>query len=144
MHLRRVAAAAAIPLLLASVGCEKDKEKAKKDAGQPCDNLLKGANASAALPSDIPAGITGATFYDVSESGKTKLYFAYLQGTDVPGTRDTIKAAYQQASIDIKGTDQEDGAEAEMEFEKGSTEGTVQVIPYCQGYVRIRYKVGPK
>lgn len=143
MQNRRLVAAAALPLLLASVGCDKDA-KNKKNAGIACDNLLKPADASAALPSDIPAGTSGATFYQLDTQGQTKRYFAYAAGTDVVKTRDDIRSAFQSASIDVKGGDQEEGAEAEFEFEKGSTEGSVQVIPYCKGYVRVRYTLGPK
>jgi type II secretory pathway pseudopilin PulG len=143
MRIRRLVAAAAVPLLLASVGCEKDKEEAKKNAGQSCDGLLKSAQADAALPSTLPSGLDGAVFYEVQTQGATKRYFAYVQGTDLVATRDKVKGAYETAKIEIEGTDQEEGAEAEFEFKQGGTEGSVQVIPYCQGYLRVRYRVGP-
>jgi hypothetical protein len=144
MQIRRLVAAAAVPLLLASVGCSDKDEKNKKNAGQPCDGLLKPADPAAALPSGIPAGVSGSTFFEVQTQGATKLYFSYATGTDVVKVRDDVKAAFEQASIEIAGTDQEPGAEAEFEFKKGDTEGSVQVIPYCQGYMRIRYRTGPK
>ncbi|MDQ1713247.1 MAG: hypothetical protein QOE45_2697 [Frankiaceae bacterium] len=145
MHIRRLLAVAAVPLLLASVGCsDKDEEKNKEAAGKSCDGILKPADAAAALPSTIPAGITGATFYEVQTAGATKRYFAYVSGTDLVKTRDDIKAAYETAKIEITGTDQEEGAEADMEFKVGNDEGSVQVIPLCQGTLRVRYRVGPK
>jgi hypothetical protein len=145
MRIRRLVAAAALPLLIASVGCsDKDKEEGKQNAGQSCDGLLKPADAAAALPSSVPAGIDGATFYEVQTAGATKRYFAYVKGSDLVATRDTIKTAFEGKSIEIEGTDQEEGAEAEFEFKQGSDEGSVQVIPYCSGYVRVRYRVGPK
>jgi hypothetical protein len=146
MQIRRYVAAAAVPLLLLAVGCEKDKdeEKNKEAAGKSCDGLLKPADASAALPSAIPAGVDGATFYEVATQGSTKQYFAYVTGDDLIGTRDKIKAAYEAKSITVKDTDQEEGAEAELEFEAGGNEGSVQVIPLCKDTLRIRYRVGPK
>jgi hypothetical protein len=145
MQTRRLVAAAAVPLLLASVGCsEKDKEKAKAAATKSCDGLLKPADAAAALPSTIPAGITGATFYEVQTTGATKRYFAYVSGTNEVTTRDAIKTAYQAASVEVTGTDQEPGVEADLEFKAGADEGSVQVIPLCQGTLRLRYRVGPK
>ena len=143
MQIRRLVAAAAIPLLFASVGCSKDDDEGAA-AGASCDGLLKPADAAAALPSDIPAGISGATFFEVQTQGQTKRYFAYYKATDLVKVRDDVKAAFEQASIEIEGTDQEEGAEAEFEFKKGDTEGSVQVIPYCKDYVRVRYRTGPK
>lgn len=145
MHTRRLLAAAAVPLLFASVACsDKDKEEGEKNAGKSCDGLLKPADAAANLPTEFPSGLTGATFYEVQTQGATKRYFAYVAGTDLVKTRDDIKAAYEAASIEIEGTDQEEGAEAEFEFKKGDTEGSVQVISLCQGNLRVRYRVGPK
>jgi hypothetical protein len=145
MQIRRLVAAAAVPLLLAAVGCsDKDKEKNKQAAGKSCDGLLKSADASAALPGEIPAGVDGATFYEKSVQGKTTQYFAYVSASDLVATRDKIKAAYEGKGINVKGTDQEVGAEAELEFEQGGNEGSVQVIPLCKDTVRLRYRVGPK
>jgi hypothetical protein len=143
MRIRRLLAAAAVPLLLASVGCS-DKDKEKENAGKDCTGLLKPADPAAALPTTIPAGVTGATFYEVQTQGSTKQYFAYVSGDDIVGTRDTIKNAMAGAGLTIKGTDQEEGAEAELEFEQGSNEGSVQVIPLCKDTLRIRWRVGPK
>jgi hypothetical protein len=144
MQIRRLVAAAAVPLLLAAVGCsEKDKDN-KEAAGKSCDGVLKSADASAALPGDIPAGVDGATFYEKSVQGKTTQYFAYVSGSDLVAMRDKIKAAFEGKSIDVKDTDQEEGAEAELEFEQGGNEGSVQVIPLCKDTLRLRYRVGPK
>lgn len=145
MQIRRLVAAAAVPLLFAAVGCsDKDKEKAKEATGKSCDGLLKTADASAALPSTIPAGVDGATFYEMETQGATKRYFAYVTGDDLVGTRDKIKAAFEAKNIEIEGTDQEEGAEAEFEFKAGADEGSVQVIPLCKDTLRIRWRIGPK
>ncbi len=138
MHIRRLLAAAAAPLLLASVGCS-----GKDAAGTSCDGLLKPADAAAALPSTIPAGVTGATFYELQTQGATKQYFAYVTGDDLVGMRDQIKTAFEQAKIEIEGTDQEEGAEAEFQFTRGGEEGSVQVTPLCKDTLRIRWRVGP-
>jgi glutamine synthetase len=145
MQIRRLVAAAAVPLLIAAVGCsdkDKDEEAEKSASGQSCDGLLKPADASAALPSAIPAGVSGATFYSVETQGATKRYFAYAEGSDFVKTRDEIKTAFENAKIEIEGTDQEE-VEAEFEFKAGDQEGSVQVVPLCQDHLRIRYRVGP-
>ncbi|HEX8003532.1 MAG TPA: hypothetical protein VF519_12630 [Mycobacteriales bacterium] len=145
MRARRLLAATVLPLLLVSfAACGEDEEKEAEEAfGKSCTDLKKPANASAALPADVPAGITGATFYDVQTQGSTKRYFAYVDGTDVVKVRDDIKAAYEAASIEIEGSDAEPPAEAEFEWKKGANEGSVQVVPLCQGTLRVRYRVGP-
>lgn len=145
MHIRRLIATAAVPLLLVAVGCsekEREEEEAKKNAAKSCEGLLKPAQASAALPAEIPAGLPDATFYESEKQGETTQYFAYVKGTDIVATRDAVKTAFEGAQIEVERTDQEEGAEAELEYKKGSTEGSVQVIPYCDGYLRVRYRVG--
>lgn len=145
MRFHRVLVALAIPLLLTSCGEseeEKEKEKAAEAFGAACD--LKPADPAAALPVDVPAGITGATFFQLDTQGSTRRYFAYVSGTDVVKVRDDIKAAYEQAGIEIEGSDAEPPAEAEFEWKKGTNEGSVQVVPLCKGTVRVRYRVGPK
>jgi hypothetical protein len=147
MLTRRLLAAAAIPLLLTTIGCsdkEKEEKEAEKAKTASCEGKLTPANASANLPADVPAGVTGATFYDLQTDGATKRYFAYVTGDDVVKTRDAIKNAFTGAGYEIEGTDEEGQAEAEFEFVKGSTEGSVQVIPHCTGYQRVRWRVGPK
>lgn len=144
MQIRRLVAVAAVPLLLASVACSDKDKDLKAAAGKSCDGLLKAADPAAALPSTVPAGITGATFYEVQTQGATKRYFAYVSGTDLVQTRDAIKTAYETAKIEITGTDQEEGAEADLEFKVGGEEGSVQVINLCEGTLRLRYRVGPK
>ncbi len=146
MRATRLLAAFAIPLLLTSAACgeneEEEKEKAAAAFSAACD--LKPADPAAALPSDIPAGITGATFFQLETQGSTKRYFAYVSGTDVVKVRDDIRAAYEQAGIEIEASDAEPPAEAEFEWKKGSNEGSVQVIPLCKDTVRVRYRVGPR
>lgn len=145
MRIRRVLVAAALPLLLTATACGDDDEKeGEKAASASCDGKLAAAKADAALPSDVPAGVTGATFYDLQTDGATKRYFAYAKGDDVVKTRDAIRSAFSGAGYEIEGSDEEGQAEAEFEFVKGSNEGSVQVIPHCSGYQRIRYRVGPK
>jgi hypothetical protein len=148
MRIKRLLVAAAIPLLVTSVACGEDGEKEKEEkeaaeaAGKTCN--LKPADANANLPAEIPSGATGATFYEVQTQGSTKRYFAYVPGEDIVKVRDDIKKAFEAASIEIEGTDEEPPAEAEFEWKKGDKEGSVQVIPECKGTVRVRYRVGPK
>lgn len=139
----RVGPLLAAGLLFLAPACGDDDDEGG-NATASCEGKLVAAKAEAALPSDIPAGVTGATFFDLQTDGATKRYFAYATGTDVVSTRDTIRTAFTGAGFEIEGSDEEVPAEAEFEWTKGSNEGSVQVIPHCQGYVRIRYRTGPK
>jgi len=89
------------------------------------------------------AGVTGATFFSTDTQGKTVQYFAYVSGDDLVKTRDDIKAAFATAGYEIEGTDQEEDAEAELEWKGKGQEGSVQVIHLCKDNLRIRYRVGP-
>ena len=141
----RVAPLMLAVLLAAAPACsDGDKEEGEAAAKASCDGKLVAAKSEAALPSDLPAGVTGATFYEVQTDGATKRYFGYTTGTDVVATRDTIRNAFSAAGFEIEGSDEEAPAEAEFEWVKGSNEGSVQVIPLCQGHQRIRYRTGPK
>ena len=139
MRIQRLLVAAVIPLLATSVACGEDEE-GEGAFSQACD--LKPADPAAALPADVPSGISGVTFYEVQTQGSTKRYFGYATGDNVVTVRDAIKTAYEQASIEIEGSDAEPPAEAEFEWKKGSTEGSVQVTPLCKDTVRVRYRVG--
>ena len=147
MRLQRLLVAAVVPLLATAVACgegeeEKEKEEASKAFQAACE--LKPADPAAALPADVPSGLSGATFYQLDTQGSTKRYFAYTSGSDVVAVRDQIRTAYEQAGIEIEGSDAEPPAEAEFEWKKGANEGSVQVVPLCRDTVRVRYRVGPK
>jgi hypothetical protein len=144
MRISRLLLAAVIPLLATSVACGENEDEEKKEAaaafGAACD--LKAADPAAALPSDVPAGFDGVTFYELQTQGSTKRYFGYAKGDDVVKVRDQIRSAYAAAAYEIEGSDAEPPAEAEFEWKKGSNEGSVQVTPLCKETVRIRYRVG--
>ncbi|MCA1824791.1 MAG: hypothetical protein ABR520_00925 [Mycobacteriales bacterium] len=142
--LRRLLVAATVPLLVTAVGCAKEKEERELRAAsqKSCDGLLKPANTAAALPSDLPAGASGATFYETEKQGATTLYYAYVAGDDLVRTRDAIKSAFESAGYEIEGTDQENGAEAEFEWKGKAKEGSVQVIHLCKNNLRLRWRVG--
>ncbi len=135
MSVRRGVAAAL--LLLAGCGGGAGTQN-----GGPCEGLLKPADPAAALPSGVPAGVAGATFYEVETQGATRRHYARLPGSDFVATRDTIKAAYEAAGLTIEGTDQE-AVEAEFQWSGNGREGSVQVIALCRDHLRIRYRAGP-
>ncbi len=143
MRVRRAAAIALLPFVLVTA-CSDDKDKEGADAGKSCEGLLKSADSAAALPADIPAGVDGATFFEVQTQGATKRYFAYLNGTDLVGTRDKVRTAFESGGYQIVGSDNEEGAEAEFEWTGKGKEGSFQVIPYCKDHIRVRYRVGPQ
>jgi hypothetical protein len=140
---RALCTALAVPLVVGVAGCggSSDGDNNESSAGgTSCDGLLKPANASAALPAELPSP-DGAVFYDVQTQGATKRYFAHLPGSDFKKERDDIKALFEAKGLKVPGTDQEE-VEAEMEFETAGGEGSVQVISLCKDNLRIRYTVG--
>jgi hypothetical protein len=98
------------------------------------------ASPAAALPGGFPSP-TGAVFYQLTPVGATKVHFAYIAGSDVVQTRDAIKAQLVAAGFTIKGSDQEDNVEADLDGDSAAHGGTVQVIHYCTGYLRLRYSL---
>ena len=144
---RALCVAAAVPLIVGVAGCGGSSGGEEGDegssAGVSCDGLLKDANASAALPADLPKP-DGAVFYEVQTQGSTKRYFAHVEGEDFVKARDDLKAQFESKGLKVLGTDQEE-VEAEFEFQSAAgEEGSVQVVPLCKDNLRIRWRVGPK
>ena len=140
MRLQRLLVALAVPLLATTAAACGDDDEGGGAFDAACD--LKAADPAAALPAGVPAGISGATFYELQTQGSTKRYFAYAEGEDVVKVRDAIKAEYEKAGYEIEGSDAEPPAEAEFEWKKDSAAGSVQVTPLCEDTVRVRYRVG--
>lgn len=139
---KALAALAALPLLLGVAACsEEDKAGAARVAAAPCPDGLDTARAAEELPPDFP-GVSGSRLYRFDSQGKTKIWYATLDGgtDDLVPVRDRIVDGLKSKGYDIEGTDQEQGAEAEAEF-KGPHEGTVRTRPLCDGHVEIRYKL---
>jgi hypothetical protein len=144
---RALCAAAAVPLIVGAAGCGGSSGSEEGDesssAGASCDGLLKDANASAALPADLPKP-DGAVLYEVQSQGATKRYFAHVGGSDFVKARDDLKAQFESKGLKVLGTDQEE-VEAEFEFQTAAgEEGSVQVVPLCKDNLRIRWRIGPK
>jgi len=142
MRISRLLVALAIPVLATTaVACGGEDDEGEGAFSADC-GTLESADPAAALPSEVPAGVSGATFYELQTQGSTKRYFAYAEGDDVVKVRDAIRSEYQKAGYEIEGSDAEPPAEAEFEWKKGSNEGSVQVTPKCKDTVRVRYRVG--
>jgi len=135
---RRLAVAA---MVLCATACDGG---ADEDAARPCAGLLLPAKAEASLPTGLPAGIDGATFYELQKVGSTRLHHARAAGDDIVAVRDAVERAYTDAGITIEGRDAEPPAEAELQWSVGDREGSVRVTPLCEGYVRLIYRVGPR
>lgn len=108
-------------------------------SARPCEGLLSPANPAATLPVDLPAA-DGQTVYEKATQGATTIWFAYARGADVVASRDALKAKFAAAGYTRLDDDAEPPAEAELQFE-GTYTGSVQVVPLCAGYLRIRYRV---
>ena len=120
---------------------DKDKEKAKKAAGATCPTSINGT-ASSQLPSDVPAPAGASSPYLSSSQGATKVWFFAVNGTpdQLASLRDSYDQLLQSKGYKIKGTDQEQGAEAESDF-SGPHDGTTNFQPLCQGKVNFRLKL---
>jgi len=138
-RVRFIAAALAVPLVVALAACDNDEKKAKEAASAPCPSNIS-QTASTPLPSDVPS--PGGTVYDYNSQGKTQFWFAAVDGgpDQLESLRDAYNTTLTGKGYKIEGTDQEDGAEAEAEF-SGAHEGTTQFIPLCSGKVRVRIKL---
>ena len=136
---RIVAAALAVPLIVALAACDDQEKKAKEAASAPCPSNIS-QTASTPLPSDVPS--PGGTVYEYNSQGKTQFWFVAIDGTpdQLETLRDTYNTTLTGKGYKIEGHDQEDGAEAEAEF-SGAHDGTTQFIPLCSGKVRVRIKI---
>lgn len=137
---RFVAAALAVPLILALASCsDGDKKKANEAAKAACPSTIS-QSASTPLPADVPS--PGGTVYEYNSQGKTQFWFAAVDGTpdQLVSLRDAYNTTLTGKGYKIEGHDQEPGAEAEAEF-SGVHEGTTQFIPLCSGKVRVRIKI---
>ena len=119
--------------------CDNGEKNAKKAASAPCPAGIS-QTASTPLPADVPS--PGGTVYDYNTAGKTRFWFAAIDGTpdQLLSLRDSYDTKLTGTGYTIKGHDQEPGAEAEAEF-KGAHEGTTQFQPLCTGKVRVRIKL---
>jgi len=134
-----MAAALAVPLVVALAACDNDEKKAKEAANAPCPSNIS-QTASTPLPSDVPS--PDGTVYDYNSQGKTQFWFAAVDGApdQLKSLRDGYNTTLTGKGYKIEHTDQEDDAEAEAEF-SGAHEGTTQFIPLCSGKVRVRIKL---
>jgi hypothetical protein len=139
---RILAAVAVLPLVAVLASCsDGDKEKAKENAGKACPSSIN-ATASDALPSDVPPPSGASSPYLSSSQGATKLWFFAIDGTadQLASLRDAYDKQLTGKGFTIKGTDQEEGAEAESEF-SGPHDGTTNLQPLCKGKVNLRLKL---
>jgi hypothetical protein len=138
---RFIAAALAVPLVLALASCgDEGEEKAKKAAASPCPSSIS-QTGSTPLPADVPSP-SGGTVYDYNSQGKTRFWFVAVDGTPdrLVSLRDAYNSQLTGKGYTIEGHDQEPGAEAEAEF-NGPHEGTSQFQQLCSGKVRVRIKL---
>jgi hypothetical protein len=139
---RLIAVGVLAPLVATLAACsDEDKDKAKQNATATCPASIT-QTAATALPSDVPAPAGASASYQSQSQGATKFWFFAVDGSpeDLASLRDAYDNTLKGKGYDIKDTDQEEGAEAESEFE-GPHDGTTQFIPLCQGKVRVRVKL---
>jgi len=142
--LRRSLAALAVLPFLAVAACggsseEGDNGEGDGNANAACTSTYTTADASAKPPAPLPS-VDGVVWYSKETQGESTYYFGSIDGDNVVDQRDAIKDAFAGANLEVEGTDQEENAEAELEF-GGAQHGSVQVIHLCEGKLRIRYRV---
>ena len=122
---------------------EKEEEEAKGAGDKPCDEAgdLDGSPKEE-VPADLP--LPGDTHVYESEGpfGKTVRYLAVTDGDAeaLPQKRDDASDILVENGYKLLSKDQEEGAEAEAHL-SGKHTVDIQVIPLCEGKVRIRYTV---
>ena len=109
-------------------------------AEEPC-GTLDTPEAGATLPAalKLPAD---QKLLRVQTQGKTTVAFASTAGgrDDIVAVRDRVLDLLKGRGFTVKGTDQEQGYEAEAEL-SGVVDGTIRVKPLCTGRMEIRYKI---
>jgi len=135
---RGLAAAALVPLLAGLTACGDDKKDTGAAPGSQACPTLPTANPAAKLPAELPA--RDQVLYEPSTQGKTEIVFGLVDESNFVEVRDDYVEKLTAAGWKIDGTDQE-SVEAEAQFSKGSTTGSIKVEPYCKGYVTVRYRV---
>ena len=135
---RMLAAATALPLLAGLAACSSEGDKG--NSNNPCASNIS-TPASTPLPSNIPSP-SGGVAYDYRNQGKTQVWFVAVDGTadQLVSMRDAYDTQLTGQGYNIKGHDQEAGAEAESEF-SGPHEGTTNFRVLCTGKVVLRLKV---
>lgn len=131
-------------VLLMAVGCGGDgggeDPGAVRASARPCDGLTVVKNGTPPPPADLPT-VAGWTQVDTVSQGSTTIWLGTVEGEDVVVLRDKAVAALTAGGgYEIPRSDQEGQAEAEAEF-TGRHEGSIQVIPLCEGTLRVRYRV---
>jgi hypothetical protein len=142
MRHRVIAVGVLAPLVATLAACsDGDKDKAKENASKSCPSNIT-QTAATPLPSDVPAPDGASAPYESQSQGATKFWFFAVDGSpdELVSLRDGYNDTLKGKGYDIKGTDQEEEAEAEAEFD-GPHNGTTQFIPLCEGKVRVRVKL---
>jgi len=122
---------------------EKEAEEAKGAADKPCDEAgdLDGSPKQA-VPADLPLPGDTKVYESEGPFGKTVRYLAVTDGDaeQLPQKRDDASDVLVENGYTLLSKDQEEGAEAEAHL-NGKHTVDIQVIPLCEGKVRIRYTV---
>jgi hypothetical protein len=122
---------------------EKEAEEAKGAAGKPCDEAgdLDGSPKQA-VPADLPLPGDTKVYESEGPFGKTVRYLAVTDGDaeQLPQKRDDASDVLVENGYTLLSKDQEEGAEAEAHL-NGKHTVDIQLIPLCEGKVRIRYTV---
>jgi hypothetical protein len=140
----RFAAVALVPVFALLVACggsdDGDDEEGEGGTG-PCPASIS-ETASTQPPDDIPTPEGADSAYEYFPQGATKVWNFALDGEagDLVSLRDSYNEQLEGADYEIEGTDAEENAEAEAEF-NGPHEGTTLFRTLCDGKVLMRLKL---
>jgi hypothetical protein len=123
---------------------EREEEEAREAGGKDCATLGDLDGEPAKQPPEDVVVLLGAHVYE-SEGpfGKTERFLAAADGTpaDLAARRDEAARQLEGVGFKTLSTDQEENAEAEAHMQGDRHTVDIQVIPLCEGKLRIRYTV---
>ncbi len=122
---------------------EKEAEEAKGAGDKSCDEVgdLDGSPKET-VPSDLAMPGDVHVYESEGPFGKTVRFLAVTEGSaeELPQRRDDASDILVENGYKLLSKDQEEGAEAEAHL-SGPHTVDIQVIPLCEGKVRVRYTV---
>jgi hypothetical protein len=138
--IRLSAVAAALVLVAAAAGCEKD-EKEKKAAGKACGPAPTALAGKPKLPAAFPTP-DGVTYTSSTEKGPSTVVTGFREG-DIDGAFEAYKDAFPKAGYDVTKDEHED-VDAEVNFAGGQSDGQVKLLQTCKDRTSITITARPK
>ncbi len=138
--MRRVSVLALLPVcLFALSACGDDKDKEGLD--RACGITEPALKTVPALPGRFPAA-AGMVFTGVKESGPTTVATGYIQETIGPA-HDAYTSAVKGASGYSITKNEQDAADAEVNFSGAGNTGQVKLLQECKSRTKVTITIRP-